>query len=115
MPEKIERYTFLGESFNKKIGDDINLAGVKICKFKDDKPSEYTVKTNYGKTSYLFLATKYSYIKYYKSKDKTIDTFLFTRKATIKLKKNQTIYILAYFTGPGKFTYNLSVNRLANK
>ena len=71
-----------------------------------------TVKTQGGRYSCLFTATKDSYNDYVKGKKVTTDSYLASRYGKIKLKKGETIYMDYSYTGKGgKCTYTMKVTK----
>ena len=89
---------------------DTNLGNLYIEKQNGSYLSTQTVKTNGGKSSVLWTATKESYERFHKTKKPTSSTYLATRYGKLKLKKGETVYLEYYYTG-GKCTYTLTVKK----
>ena len=71
-----------------------------------------TVKTQGGRYSCLFTATKDSYNHFYKGQKVKTGTYLASRYGKIKLKKGETIYMDYFYTGKGgKCTYTMKVTK----
>ena len=71
-----------------------------------------TVKTQGGRYSCLFTATKDSYNHFYKGRKVKTGTYLASRYGKIKLKKGETIYMDYSYTGKGgKCTYTMKVTK----
>ena len=87
------------------------LCNFYIC----DKPPYYSsiyVKTNYGKATCLFMATKASYNAFHKNEKNTTNKYLAKRYGQLKLVKGQTVYIKLYCTNVTKLTYNVNVKKV---
>ena len=67
-----------------------------------------TLKTNYGKASAFKVTSKNWYNRFYRSAKKTSTTYLYDRYVKIKLKKGESAYIEAYWTG-GRHQYTLKI------
>ena len=90
---------------------DHNLGNLYIRKLYNGKyPMSQTVKTQGGRYSCLFTATKDSYNDYEKGRKVTTGTYLASRYGKIKLKKGETIYMEYFYTG-GKCTYTMKVTK----
>lgn len=93
---------------------DINLGFVSVNKLVKSGSSKglnvLKVQTNKGKTSYLNVATSYSYNHFYKNKGSGVDNYLYSRKATVSMKKGQTLYFKTFFTG-GKHSYSVNIKK----
>lgn len=94
-----------------KNGSDHNLGNLYIKKMAYGKYlSSQNVKTQGGKYSCLFTATKDSYNRFYAGKKVTTGTYLASRYGKINLKKGETIYMDYFYTG-SKCTYNLKITK----
>lgn len=94
-----------------KSGEDHDLGNLYIRKMEYGKYLySQTVKTQGGKYSCLFTATKDSYNRFYKGQKVTTGTYLASRYGKISLKKGETIYMDYFYTG-GKCTYTMKITK----
>ena len=93
---------------------DANLGFVTVSKLVKNGSSHTVnntvVKTNKGHSKFLYVSTKYSYNRYYKQKGSGTSNYLYTRTATVKMKKGQTLYFKTYFTN-ARHSYAVTVKR----
>ena len=67
----------------------------KRTKYDFIYPTLQNLKTNYGRTTTLAIASKWWYNRFGKWEGKSTDAHLYSRYAKIKLKKGETIFIRA--------------------
>lgn len=105
-------YVYNNRDWGKSSAVSQNLGHYNVYKKKSSSGYSWlysqTLKTNYGKTSAFNIVSLKWYNRFYKAKKKTAGSYLYNRYAKIKLKKGESAYLRAFWTG-GKHQYTVKI------